>query len=136
MGSFRNKVAAFFSGRYGNDQLGYFNLILVLIIGFSNIFHTSPAQTVIQLLFLLLCLFRFFSRRKDKRSQENAVFLKICHKISGFFSLLRKRIKDGKTNVYRHGPHCKAPLRLSRKRGKHTVRCPKCNERFDTRIIL
>ncbi|MGN1472477.1 MAG: hypothetical protein ACI4WZ_00235, partial [Eubacteriales bacterium] len=76
MGSFRNKVAAFFSGRYGNDQLGYFNLILVLIIGFSNIFHTSPAQTVIQLLFLFLWLFRFFSRRKDKRSQENAVFLK------------------------------------------------------------
>lgn len=135
MGNFRNKLAAFFAGRYGNDQLGFFNLTIILILGILNIFLSSLALSILQTLFLVLWVFRFFSRKKDKRFRENAAFLRFWHKIGSFFSLQWKRIRDCKTSVYRRCPHCKATLRLPHKRGKHTVCCPKCKEKFDVRVL-
>jgi hypothetical protein len=33
-------------------------------------------------------------------------------------------------------PHCKANLRLPRKKGKHSVVCPRCKERFEVKNLF
>ena len=79
-------------------------------------------------------LFRMFSRKIYKRRAENEKFLKIWNPIKNKFRLMKNKRRDRKTHVYKKCPKCKAVLRLPKQKGKHTVRCPKCSERFDVKI--
>ena len=48
--------------------------------------------------------------------------------------LQKSKHRDRKTHVFRKCPACKSVLRLPRQKGKHTVRCPRCQHRFDVKI--
>ena len=124
----------FFSGRYGTDTLGKTTmwvlvglLVLDLILNFVT---DSPwvdlILTILVWGLLIWMYFRMMSRNIAKRRRENEVF---C----GFFKLRRNRFRDRKTHVYRKCKHCKAVLRLPKAKGKHTVRCPRCQKLFETR---
>ena len=139
MGNFKNKIYRFMYGRYGGDTLNrvllwvyvavmvvYFVVSLFLPVG-------SKARQIVWLCYTLLSVglivwifFRMFSRNIAKRRRENERF---C----GFFKLWRNRVRDRKTHVYRKCPKCRAVLRLPRAKGKHTVVCPRCRERFRVR---
>ena len=131
---FADKVIRFMYGRNGNDKLNqalfwvYFTLLLV------NIFLNSIILWVIELLFVALYMFRFLSRNIYRRQAENRKFLKIWNKFTGFFKLQKNKFRDRKTHVYRKCEHCRATLRLPKKKGKHTVRCPQCNKTFSVKI--
>ena len=144
---FREKLLRFFSGRYGIDQLWYGLLVLyfllaILEVVMSFLLHGLPAILVQVLLNLLmwgvlaLGVFRSFSRNLYKRSRENEIFLKFWNPVKSFFLLQRNKWKDRKTHVYRKCPdkNCAVTLRLAKKPGIHTVRCPKCGKAFQTRI--
>ena len=131
---FREKLVRFMMGRYGGDQLNNFLLAVVMIIIAVNIFVHSLVISVIYMILWVWCIFRMMSRNIYKRQKENAVFLKIWNPIKGYFKLMKNKWRDRKTHVYKKCPKCKSVLRLPKKKGTHTVKCPKCSERFEVII--
>ena len=130
---FRDKLARFMYGRNGMDRLCTGMLVTVVILSVVNVFVHSSVILILEYILILLCLFRALSKNIYKRQRENRCFLRIWSKIKGFFKLQKSRFRDRKTHIYRMCPHCKANLRLPKRKGKHTVRCPKCNLRFEIR---
>ena len=131
---FKEKIARFMYGRYGGDQFNNFILILVAMLMVVNIFINSIIMYVLYMALWAWSLFRMFSRKIYKRRSENEKFLKIWNPIKNKFKLMKNKRRDRKTHVYKKCPKCKAVLRLPKQKGKHTVRCPKCSERFDVKI--
>ena len=135
MSKFKNKLAGFFYGRYGNDTLNktLTAIYLVWLIAFTiiDIFVQSIAFSIIgwivTLTLFILIISRTMSRKIYARRKENEKF---CN----FFKLRKNKFRDRKTHVYKKCPACKNNLRLPKQKGKHTVVCPCCRNRFDVRI--
>lgn len=131
---FREKLVRFMAGRYGGDRLNNFLLAVIMIIIVINVFARSIIISIVYMLLWGWCIFRMMSRNIYKRQAENAKFLKLWNPVKGYFKLMKNKWRDRKTHVYRKCPKCKAVLRLPKQKGNHTVKCPKCAERFDVII--
>ena len=135
--NFRYKLAQFFYGRYlsyGLDALTVIITVFCLIISFVNIFVGSILLYLFQTSLLIYMLFRLFSKNISKRQQENKVFADFFNAIKAS-KQLHQRIKSEKnTHVYKKCPHCRVVLRLPRKPGAHTVKCPRCGESFKVTV--
>ena len=135
--NFRYKLAQLFYGRYlsyGLDALTVIITVFCLIISFVNIFVGSILLYLFQTCLLIYMLFRLFSKNISKRQQENKVFADFFNAIKAS-KRLRQRIKSEKnTHVFKKCPHCKVVLRLPRKPGAHTVKCPRCGESFKVTV--
>ncbi|MBQ7921514.1 MAG: hypothetical protein IJ325_02925 [Clostridia bacterium] len=136
MNSFRYKLATFMHGRYGIDQLYYGLLVTYVIFIILNIIFPSFIWGILMTASLVYALFRMFSKNIAARQRENRVFLKLWNPLKTELVLCKDRCKDFRTARYRHCKHCRAIIKLPKKRGKHTVICPCCKERFSVRIIL
>ncbi len=137
MGKFKNKLYRFMYGRYamyGTDTLNkvllwvYLAWIIVcsVIELFVDNIWFSLGYWVVTVLMVCYMFFRMFSKNVAARRRENERF---C----GFFKLRKNKLRDRKTHVYRKCPKCRAVLRLPRAKGKHSVVCPKCRERFQVK---
>jgi hypothetical protein len=135
MNNFWYRLMRFMYGRYGMDKLNYAILAVGIAFSFVNIFVRSPVFSILSWIALLLMLLRAFSRNIIKRRKENEWFLKIWNFIKPKVSLAIRRVKEAKTHRYRKCPHCKAMLRLPRRKGKHTVDCPRCHREFKICIL-
>jgi len=131
---FTDKLIRFMYGRNGNDKLNQFLFWVYFVLLLANLFLKSVILWVVELILVALYMFRFLSRNIYRRQTENRKFLKIWNKFTGFFKLQKNKFRDRKTHVYRKCEHCKAVLRLPKKKGKHTVRCPQCNKTFSVKI--
>ena len=131
----KNAFYRFMYGRYGNDKLN--NALLwsyaALIIAYMVVFLFVEENPFVYLAYLLLswaligtAIFRALSRNIAKRRQEN-------EKFTGFFKLMKNKHRDRKTHVYRKCPACRAVLRLPKAKGRHTVVCPRCKNRFEVK---
>ena len=131
---FTDKLIRFMYGRNGNDKLNqaifwvYFALLIV------GLFLKSWILWVLELILVALYMFRFLSRNIYRRQKENRALLKVWNKFTGAFKMQKNKFRDRKTHVYRKCWHCRVMLRLPKKKGKHTVRCPHCNKTFQIRI--
>ena len=133
MGKFKNKMYRFMYGRYGSDTLNKVLLVIyaaeVVVFTVLSLFVNptplwmSLAYFALSMILIFVIFFRMFSRNIQKRRREN-------DKFCGFFKLRRNKFRDRKTHVYKKCPHCKAVLRLPKAKGKHTVICPRCKNRF------
>lgn len=130
------KISRFFNGRYGNDQLNKCLLVLWLILLILNIFLNRTVLSVASLCVIGLYLFRALSRNTNKRYNENIKFLPYFQKSQSFIKLQYKKLKDFRTYRYKKCASCKSQLRLPKRKGKHTARCPKCKCEFDVRFWL
>lgn len=144
MNSFLEKIRAFMYGRNGVDKLSFFTLFVYLIInGLKMFFYRVPAvyytMWAVALAFLFLTGFRILSKNIDKRRHEAAQFEQFLVSInfSGFMFKLKKkfnrmvmRVSQFSTHRFRTCPQCKEHLRLSKKRGKRNITCPKCGRKF------
>lgn len=137
---FMQRFAQFMYGRNGFDSYSFFLFILSLSLSTANWFvfnfWASLSIYIVQTLIVAYALLRILSRNVHKRSAENRTFLKIWHGFKNFFVLQKNRIRDIKKYRYRKCRYCKATLRLKRRRGKHTVRCPKCRGEFKVNIVV
>lgn len=147
MSKFKQKMANFFYGRYGADNLYNFLLVVeltLLVVGaVCNVLGRVAMPFAIAsfilyplaILTLIYSMFRFFSRNIAKRQRENQRYLrakfKFLHPIK---SRRGNRPEDTATHVFRACPKCRSVLRLPRERGRHTVKCPRCSERFTVKI--
>lgn len=123
-------------GRYGNDQLGNFILVISLICGVFTFFVGGLTDVIFALLQLMLISFwamRAFSRNVYRRRTENQKFLLLWNGVKKRFkniSAAFSRLKDRKHKYFKC-PKCNSRLRVPRGRGEITVTCPRCNNRFD-----
>ena len=143
------KVMTFMAGRNGPDALGNACLYLYILLIILNLFIGSRIVSVLALLLLFWMFFRMFSKNLVRRRAENMKYWNLRERVRtalrkvGFLRALgdwwakkKKRLAKLPTNVYRTCPGCKAELCLPRRRGKHTVRCPRCGNEFPVRILF
>lgn len=114
----------------------------------SMVLSNVPAATVTFRVLFALCavyfVFRQFSKKQDRRYQENLQYLTFVTGIKEFFKKLfhpqqknrGQRSKLGeKWYQYRHFkylicPQCAQRLRVPKGKGKIMVTCPNCRNRF------
>ena len=124
----------FMYGRNGNDGLCLVLMWVYLALWLASVILSILSLTIaqfvtslLQLVVVGLWLFRVLSRNVAARRRE-------CDRFFGFFRGRRNRRRDRRTHVYKKCPHCRAMLRLPKRKGRHTVCCPACHERFALRI--
>ena len=139
MGKFTQKLQRFMYGRYGVDRLFYVLFAVSLILSVIIRFITNPIAMIIlyiaETALLVIAMVRFFSRNIYRRRKEEEMLIKIWRQLKAPFRTFARNVKDYPTHIYRKCPYCKANLRLPRRRGKHTVNCPKCHERFNVFVV-
>ena len=117
-GSFRH----FMMGRYGTDKLNIAilgtGLVLCLLVAFIKVPVLDLILTVVSYGLMFWAIFRTFSRNTYKRYQENRKYL-----------LWLQKIKD-KQHRYYNCPRCRQQVRVPKGKGKISITCPKCKEKF------
>ena len=134
----KQKLSAFFRGRYGADTLARGMLVAYLVLAILTIFVQNgivrAILNVAALTVSLLMFFRMFSGNIAKRTEENQKYLRLRRRVKQWFLLRRNKWKYRKTHVYRRCPHCGIDVRLPRRSGTHICDCPKCGGAFDVKI--
>ncbi len=125
MGFFQNtsrKFRQFMNGRYGNDKLNIAILTVSMVLSVGSALTPFP---LIKLILMLLCfvlllaaIFRMLSRKVYKRYQENRKYLQWLEKM-----------RDRQHRYY-DCPRCRQQIRVPRGKGKISITCPKCKEKF------
>lgn len=148
MGKFLFRLRFFLQNRYGVDQLyfgllGLYLILLVLRFALARFTVAGRVLMVLSWAVLIYAFFRALSRNIEARSRENQAFMRLLGRASSAnvtnpfenmsFGNIQKPEADKK---YIKCPKCKATLRVPRQKGKHTVRCPRCDHRFQIRIFL
>lgn len=114
----------FFSGRYGSDKLNRWLLLLAvvfLLLGWLGAKYLASWLSVFSILAyapLIWSIVRMYSRNIEARRRENLAFI-------NFFAHL-----TDKEYRYFRCPKCRQTVRVPRGKGKISIRCPKCGERF------
>lgn len=115
-------MRSFMYGRYGSDRLNMVILCTGLVACIlSSMFRNAGIRTVFWALSYALmfwAIFRALSRNTYKRYQENRKFL-----------LIFDRLKD-RNNRYFDCPKCRQTVRVPRGKGKISITCPRCKEKF------
>lgn len=110
------------TGRYGNDKLNMVILTAGVVLCFIGMFVGNAVAglllTMGSYVLLFWSLFRSFSRNTYKRYQENRRFL-----------LQIDKLKD-RNNRYFDCPKCRQTIRVPRGKGKISITCPRCKEKF------
>ena len=128
-----DKINRFMFGRYGADQLFYALIILYVILTLLSRFFGSIFILLAYAVFII-ALYRYLSKNIYKRREENRKFLSVWQKVKNYFSFVKDRWKDRKVCRYRKCKYCGAIVRLPIKKGKHSVKCPKCGRSFKVHI--
>ena len=137
----RERIARAMIGRAGPDRLYRASLWAAVILLLVGLILAAGGLRVVPMILRILAVallvwnvYRCFSRNIAARRRENSAYCRAADGIKSRFALRKKAFRERKTNVYRRCPHCRNTLRLPRKPGEHTVRCPACGERFSLKI--
>lgn len=147
MNGFREKLYRFLSGRYGPRALGdpmqFLIYAVYLVLVLVQFFTRLRIISLFELALIGITLFRVLSRNIPAREREAqkvyALFLKLrdAWRFRGARAeerrqkrAVQKERRRDKEHIYRECPNCGATLRLPRKKGMHTVRCPRCGVDF------
>ena len=137
---FLSRLRTLLYGRNGIDALGKFSFALYFVVAVVNVFvrdlNAKTVLFVIQWFIFIVIIFRIFSKNISARRRENQIFEKLFIKHKPQVDLLGERVKNLKTKRYRTCPNCKAVSRLPIRRGRHFVKCPKCNIPFRVFILF
>ena len=104
----RSWMMRFMAGRYGGDQL---NMLLIA-------------------LYVILYVYRSFSRDLERRRGENARFLQAVRPAARRWNAFRARAHD-KEHRYFKCPNCGQQMRVPRGKGRITVHCRSCGAVFE-----
>lgn len=124
---FRQKTSGFMQGRYGVDQLGWFMLVIALVLLNIGLFGLD----IFWIMGVALCawgVFRSYSRNIPVRSRENERFLEVTEKPRTWMKLQRNKWVNRKTTCYIKCPYCKKMFTVPKGMGKVRAVCPHCHE--------
>ena len=117
-GGYRN----FMAGRYGTDRLNMVVLCTGLVASLlSMMISARPFNLIFWVIsygLMIWAICRSLSRNIYARYQENRRFLQVC-----------ERLKD-RQNRYFDCPKCHQTVRVPRGKGKISITCPRCKEKF------
>ena len=130
---FRERMARFLYGRNGPDTIYQVCIWTAFALAIIGIFADSLLMSITYFALFAYAMFRFFSRNVTKRRAENRAFCQFFASFGQFFKLGKRKLTD-REHVYKKCPHCRAQLRLPRKKGEHEVRCPRCHDTFSVKI--
>ena len=115
-------LRGFMAGRYGTDKLNMVILSVGLAVSLLSVFvQYAPVNLLLVVLsygLMIWAIFRTLSRNTYKRYQENRKFLQVIN-----------RLKD-RHNRYFDCPKCRQMVRVPRGKGKISITCPRCHEKF------
>lgn len=119
----RTGLQHFMMGRYGQmDKLNSLLLWTGVIIVLVSMFFPAGVVTLILPLvsygLLGVSLWRMLSRNVYKRARENRRYISFL-----------ERLKDREHRYY-SCPACKQDVRVPKGKGKISITCPKCREKF------
>ena len=118
----RGSLQHFMAGRYGTDKLNMAllctGLVCSLLASFMPGVFLKLGFTLASYVFMFVAIFRTFSRNVYKRYEENRKFL-----------LFFQKLKD-KEHRYYNCPRCRQQVRVPKGKGKISITCPKCREKF------
>lgn len=134
MSKIKESFLRFMQGRYGVDSFYKFLLWTYVAIVVVNIFVGSKILYFLSLFVFIYMFYRFFSKNIYKRQAENIKYWNFREKVRKGFNLQKNKWKFRKTHVYRKCPHCKANIKLPKKKGKGICNCPKCKKDFEVRV--
>ena len=123
---FSAKMAAglrsFMAGRYGTDRLNMVILCSGLGASILSVLVPLPPFNLVfwalSYALMIWAIFRSLSRNTYKRYQENRRFLQVYD-----------RMKD-RQHRYFDCPKCRQTVRVPRGKGKISITCPRCKEKF------
>ena len=123
---FTSKLSAglrsFMSGRYGTDRLNMVilctGLVASLLSAMIRVFPWNLLLMVLSYALMIWAIYRTMSRNTYRRYQENRKFLQVF-----------ERLKD-RQNKYFDCPKCHQTVRVPRGKGKISITCPRCKEKF------
>ena len=112
----------FMVGRYGTDRLNMVILCAGLVSSLLSVWiKAAPFNLIFWALsygLMIWAIARSLSRNTYKRYQENRKFLQIFD-----------RLKD-RDHRYFDCPKCRQMVRVPRGKGKISITCPRCREKF------
>ncbi len=118
----KNAFRSFMAGRYGTDKLNMAILgggvVASILVMFIRVVEVKLLLTALSYGLMIWAIWRTFSRNTYKRYQENRRFL-----------MLLDRLKD-REHRYFECPKCRQPVRVPKGKGKISITCPKCREKF------
>lgn len=127
-------LAKFMYGRYGTDRLNMFLLIVLIVCAGLNLFVRNGYFSIVmsswETLLIVLIYYRMFSRNIQKRYTENQKYLSLENKVKRFFGRT-KYIQEQRKDFHIYTcPQCRQKIRIPKRKGKISVRCPKCGAEF------
>lgn len=112
----------YMTGRYGTDRLNMVILCAGLFVSLLSVWTDSALLdlifTVLSYGLMIWAICRSLSRNTYARYHENRKFLQFWN-----------RLKD-RRNRYFDCPKCRQTVRVPRGKGKISITCPKCREKF------
>lgn len=115
--------------RYGLDDLGKFNFVLLCILVVLDLFFDSYIIGILQLLLMVIITYRFMSKNVYTRLRENEKYLDIKYMVCKPFRNIKRNITD-KKHIYKK---CKCgtivKVGLPKKIGIKHATCPNCGKR-------
>ena len=122
---FLNDFQKFMYGRYGIDELSKHIFYLYIILLIINFFIKSYILSLIELVLIIIIIYRTLSKNVLKRYLENKKFLSTLTKLK------KSKPKDTDTHIYKRCHYCGRILRLPLpdKKGIKRVKCPDCHKR-------
>lgn len=129
----KQAIYSFMYGRRGIDRLGIVLMVSYFIISIVMGFFEGFVAMVLYLLSLVVFiyfLYRFLSRDLTKREKENQKTIYFLNRAKNIF----KKDYNNVNKVIRKCPECKAKIRLPKRKGKHSVTCPRCKVIFNVKI--
>ena len=131
--NFRAWLARAAAGRNGMDRLNIFIYVSAAALLIISALAGGAAGSFIRAAgtaFLSLGVFRFMSRSIVKRSAENQAYLRLTDKLRKSFNSGRTRFEQRKDYRFFKCPSCRNMMRVPRGKGRISVTCRRCGERF------
>ena len=125
----RNAIHRFMYGRYGNDSLNLFFIVLYLSLYLLFALTHFELFYWISLVLVFVSLFRLLSRNIPARQKENAQFMRLAGPVIQWYRFQRTMRRD-KDHRYFKCPNCGQQLRVPLGKGKITVTCRSCGASF------
>lgn len=128
--NFKNKLAYWMQGRYGNDELNNALYIAFIVLWVITLITKKPIFYWIGLVALGYSLYRSFSRDHLKRSNERLWFLKKLEQIKKLPKQWKQRWKQRNTHKFYRCKQCGVTIRVPKGKGQIEITCPKCGHKF------
>jgi len=148
MNKLANWIQRFMAGRNGQDPLNTFLMTIYIILFVVNLFFHNVIISWIDIVVIILWMFRFYSRNVGKRQRENAWFMKTIYKMKNvvqpvitWFKNTKRKTKTvkpvkqkkpkapklDKQHIYKTCPVCANEIRVRKIKGERYVLCKHCH---------